>query len=73
MTGRVAVVGAGPNGLAAAVALARCGHPADVYEALDEPGGAARSAALTLQGYLHDVCASVFPLALASPFLRTCR
>jgi NAD(P)-binding Rossmann-like domain len=65
------VVGAGPNGLAAAVALAREGHSILVLEAADTPGGGARSAAVTLPGFLHDVCSAVHPMALASPFFRT--
>jgi len=65
------VVGAGPNGLAAAIALAREGHAVRVYEAAATVGGGARSAELTLPGFVHDPCASVHPLSLASPFLRS--
>jgi phytoene dehydrogenase-like protein len=61
------VVGAGPNGLVAAVVLARAGLAVDVYEADDEPGGGCRTAALTLPGFRHDVCSAVHPLLLASP------
>lgn len=68
--GRVAVVGSGPNGLAAAVALARAGHRATVYEAMEEIGGGTRSAELTRPGFVHDVCSCVHPMAAASPFLR---
>ena len=64
------VVGAGPNGLAAAVTLARAGRSVLVVEASDRPGGGASSAELTLPGVIHDVCSAVHPLAAASPFLR---
>lgn len=64
------VVGAGPNGLAAASALARAGMRVRVLEALDSPGGGVRSAALTLPGFVHDVCSAVHPLAVASPAFR---
>lgn len=66
----VAVVGAGPNGLAAAVTMARAGLSVQLFEAADTVGGGARTAELTLRGYRHDVCAAVHPLALASPFFR---
>ncbi len=65
------VVGAGPNGLAAAVALAGAGASVLVVEQADTPGGGCRSAAMTLPGFVHDVCSAVHPLAIASPFLRT--
>ncbi len=65
------VVGAGPNGLAAAIELGRAGRSVRVYEAADEVGGGTRSAELTLPGFVHDPCASVHPLSLASPFLRS--
>jgi phytoene dehydrogenase-like protein len=64
----VVVVGAGPNGLAAALVLARAGISVRVIEGADTAGGGCRTEALTLPGYRHDVCSTVHPLALASPF-----
>jgi phytoene dehydrogenase-like protein len=61
------VVGAGPNGLAAAIVLARAGKTVLVREAASEPGGGVRSQALTLPGFTHDVCSAVYPLGIASP------
>jgi phytoene dehydrogenase-like protein len=66
----VVVVGAGPNGLAAAVTVARAGLSVLVREAADTIGGGTRSAELTLPGFMHDVCSAVHPMAAASPFLR---
>lgn len=65
------VVGAGPNGLSAGIAMAQTGHKVLVVEGRDTVGGGARSAALTLPGFLHDVCSAVHPLAVGSPFLST--
>lgn len=65
------VVGSGPNGLAAAIALARAGHSVRVYEAQPTVGGGARSAALTLPGFVHDMASTVHALALLSPFLKS--
>jgi phytoene dehydrogenase-like protein len=67
------VVGAGPNGLAAAVILARAGLRVRLYEGESTIGGGARTAELTLPGFLHDVCSAVHPMALASPFFRAFR
>ena len=64
------VVGAGPNGLAAAVALARNGASVRVIEAEPEVGGGTRNRALTLPGFVHDVCSAVHPMGILSPFLR---
>jgi len=63
------VVGSGPNGLAAAIALAQEGHSVLVLEAAETPGGGARTSELTLPGFQHDVCSALHPLAVGSPFL----
>ena len=65
-----AVVGAGPNGLAAAVTLARAGLRVHVFERNPTIGGGARTMELTLPGFRHDVCSAVHPMALASRFFR---
>ena len=64
------VVGSGPNGLCAAIVLAQAGLSVQVFEARDTLGGGLRSAALTLPGFVHDICAAVFPMSVISPFLR---
>ena len=66
----VLIVGSGPNGLAAAIRLAEEGHGVHVLERLATPGGGVHSAELTLPGFVHDVCSSVYPLAMASPWFR---
>jgi phytoene dehydrogenase-like protein len=65
------VVGSGPNGLAAAITLARAGKSVVVFEANDQVGGGVRSAELTLPGFIHDLCSAVYPLAIGSPFFRS--
>ncbi len=67
---RAAIIGAGPNGLSAAITLARAGVAVTVYEAESTVGGAARTAELTLPGFHHDMGSSVYPLGVASPFFR---
>ncbi len=62
------IVGSGPNGLAAAIALAQAGWKTLVIEAHHQPGGGTRTLELTLPGFQHDLCAAVVPLAAASPF-----
>lgn len=65
------VIGAGPNGLAAAVELARHGWSVLVLEAGETIGGGCRSKELTLPGFMHDVCSAIHPLGYASPFFRS--
>ena len=62
------VVGSGPNGLAAAITLARAGLSVTVFEQSTTIGGGTRTEELTLPGFLHDVCSAIHPLGLASPF-----
>ncbi|HVK09404.1 MAG TPA: FAD-dependent oxidoreductase, partial [Gemmataceae bacterium] len=64
------IVGSGPNGLGAAVFLARLGHKVHVIEGAATVGGGTRSAELTLPGFVHDVCSAAFPMAVATPFFR---
>jgi phytoene dehydrogenase-like protein len=64
------VVGSGPNGLSAAVALAQKGLSVVVLEASDTIGGGTRTAELTLAGFRHDICSAVHPMAVLSPFFR---
>jgi phytoene dehydrogenase-like protein len=64
------VVGAGPNGLAAALVLAAAGLRVEVHEAADTAGGGVRTQELILPGHHHDVCSAVHPMGVASPFFR---
>lgn len=64
------IVGAGPNGLSAAITLAGAGCRVLLLEAQPTVGGGARTAELTLPGYYHDICSAVHPLGVASPFFR---
>src|ERR1700749_3519497 len=65
------VVGSGPNGLAAALTLARAGLEVEVYEGEPTIGGGTRTQALTLEGFRHDVCSAVHPSLVVSPFFRS--
>src|SRR5258708_7754380 len=65
------IIGSGPNGLAAGIALAREGHTVLIFEAKEQIGGGCRSDELTLPGFTHDVCSAIHPLCLASAFFRT--
>ncbi|MDR6416684.1 NAD(P)/FAD-dependent oxidoreductase [Pseudarthrobacter sulfonivorans] len=66
----VAVVGSGPNGLAAAAVMARAGLSVEIHEAAGTIGGGTRTIELMQPGHLHDICSAVHPMALASPFFR---
>ncbi len=67
----VVVVGAGPNGLAAAIKLQQEGLAVLLLEGAGEPGGGMRSAGLTLPGFTHDICSAIHPLAAGSPFFSS--
>ncbi len=66
-----AVIGSGPNGLSAAIHLARNGLSVEVYEAAPIPGGGARSGELTLPGFIHDLGSAVHPMGISSPFFQS--
>ncbi|WP_461173150.1 NAD(P)/FAD-dependent oxidoreductase [Arthrobacter sp. Z1-9] len=66
----VAVVGAGPNGLAAAAVMARAGLSVELFEAGKTIGGGTRTSELMQPGHFHDVCSAVHPMAVASPFFK---
>ena len=70
-SGDAVVVGAGPNGLAAAIVLAQAGRRVTLIEGAETVGGGCRSEELTLPGFVHDTCSTVHALALASPFLSS--
>src|SRR6185369_3119951 len=65
------VVGAGPNGLAAAITLQQAGLSVLLVEAKDNVGGGMRTAELTLPGFKHDICSAIHPMAVTSPFFTT--
>src|SRR6202030_10798 len=71
MSGKVCVIGAGPNGLSAAIVLAQAGLHVDVLEAQAQPGGAARTMELTLPGFNHDFGSAIYPLGVGSPFFSS--
>jgi phytoene dehydrogenase-like protein len=71
LAGRACIIGAGPNGLAAAIVLAQAGLRVDVFEAESIPGGGARTMELTLPGLLHDFGSAVHPFAVGSPFFSS--
>src|SRR5690625_7312260 len=65
------IIGAGPNGLAAAIRLASAGLTVKVFEAGTSVGGGTRTEALIRTGYFHDICSAIHPMALASPYLKS--
>src|SRR6202030_4056831 len=71
MSRKACVIGAGPNGLSAAIVLAQAGLQVDVLEAEPTPGGAARTLGLTSPGFRHDFGSAVFPLGAGSPFFSS--
>lgn len=64
------VIGSGPNGLSAAILLAKAGLSTIIYEMGSSPGGGMRSAELTVPGFVHDICSAIHPLAISSPFFK---
>src|SRR5579871_1344673 len=68
---RACIIGSGPNGLSAAIVLARAGIDVEVFEAEAVPGGAARTLPLTVPGFQHDFGSAVHPMAAGSPFFAT--
>lgn len=70
-SGKACVIGAGPNGLAAGIVLARAGMEVEVFEAEPQPGGATRTMELTLPGFHHDFGSAVHPMAAGSPFFAS--
>src|ERR1035437_2165063 len=71
MSRKACVIGAGPNGLAAAIVLAQAGMQVDVLAAESTPGGAARSMELTLPGFRHDFGSAIYPMGAGSPFFSS--
>jgi phytoene dehydrogenase-like protein len=71
MSRKACVIGAGPNGLAAAITLAQAGLQVDVLEAESTPGGAVRTLELTLPGFRHDFGSAIYPLGAGSPFFSS--
>jgi phytoene dehydrogenase-like protein len=71
LSGKACVIGAGPNGLAAAIVLSQAGLQVDVLEAQSTPGGAVRTLPLTLPGFQHDFGSAVYPLGAGSPFFSS--
>ena len=71
MSRKACVIGAGPNGLSAAIVLAQAGLEVEVLEAQSTAGGAARTLELTLPGFRHDFGSAVYPLGAGSPFFSS--